>query len=82
MAERIDPAALHSEAGWQTRLGTRISVRYRTGDAAHPFGSSAGLLQSVGPGPDATPCLVILTRRGEERIVPLEAIEVAKVLPL
>jgi hypothetical protein len=81
VAERIDPAALHSEAGWQTRLGTRISVRYRTGDAAHPFGSSAGLLQSVGPGRDAAPCLVILTRRGEERIVPLEAIEIAKVLP-
>ena len=80
MAERIDPAALHSEAGWQTRLGTRISVRYRTGDAAYPFGSSAGLLQSVSAGPDGEPQLVIVTRRGEERIVPLETIEVAKPL--
>lgn len=80
MAERIDPAALGSVDEWRGHLGTRVSVRYRTGDAEHPFGSSAGLLQSIGPGPDGAPCLVILTRRGEERTVPLEAIEVAKLL--
>ena len=82
MAERIDPATFTSEQTWRALLGTRISVRYRTEDPEHPFGSSAGLLQSIDPGgPDGAPRLVILTRRGEERNVPLGTIEIAKCLP-
>jgi hypothetical protein len=80
VAERIDPATFTSEQTWRGLLGTRISVRYRTEDPEHPHGSSAGLLQSVGPGPDGVPRLVILTRRGEERNVSLDAIEVAKLI--
>jgi hypothetical protein len=70
-----------SEADWRRCLGRRVSLRYRLRDPSErSFSEAFGVLASVDEG-ESGPVLSILTKRGETKAVPIEDIEVAKVLP-
>jgi hypothetical protein len=71
----------HSEADWRRCLGRRVSLRYRLGTPSEsPFSEAYGVLASVDR-TDAGPALSIFTKKGENKVVPIADIEVAKVLP-
>ena len=58
-------------------LGRRVSLRYRLpGDLSHAFSEAVGALMSVDPEAGK---IVVATRRGDEREVPITDITDAKV---
>ena len=61
-------------------LGRKVTLRYRVhDDAAHPFSEAIGVVMSVG-NDSGRPHVVILTKKSERRLVPIDDVIAGKVL--
>ncbi|HEY2666276.1 MAG TPA: hypothetical protein VGK51_05515 [Actinomycetota bacterium] len=65
MAASSDPGESQDDAGFQRRLGEKISILYRIeGDPEHPYSEVVGLLQRVGVNESGARTLAVCRRDG------------------
>jgi ribosome maturation factor RimP len=73
--ERLD-----STTDFKQHLGRKVTLRYRVhDDAAHPFSEAIGVVMSV-EADSGGPRVVILTKKSERRVVPIDDVMTGKVL--
>jgi hypothetical protein len=77
---RLGPDEFGDPGVWRGNLGRKTSMRLRlSGDPQHPFTEAVGVVQAVRTHESGADVLVLVSRRGEEREVPLADILAAKI---